>query len=265
MKKNIKLWIVLTIVAIMTVQSYHVQAQNKFNFGISVPTYFGTARFGDVLQYANERQGHTGKDALKFEAGTGFGLFGELEFNEEWTFDIYWQKYANKTNFGKNNADAFTPSANGSETSQYKMSHGIIGVGASRKAFQIKGYDVWIFSALSGGSRKFAWRPEGGDFSNERNTTNRLFIGQTEAPIYFNFGLSPKFSFADKFFFSPKIGYEMELMRGDGGAFHGGLVELVQPSYGAVNDNTTQTYPELEDKTLNRFFIELRVGMKLGK
>lgn len=263
MKKIIKLSYIAAITFCLAGTEY-AQAQNKFNFGFSIPTYFGTARFGDVLQYTNERQGHTGKDALKFGAGTGFGLFGELEFNKEWTFDIYWQKYSNKTNFGKSNVDAFTPSANGSTTSQYKMSHSIIGIGASRKAFQLKGQQIWIFSALSAGSRKFEWRPDGGDFSNERKTTNALFTGSTEAPIYFNFGLSPKFSFADKFFFSPKIGYEMEIMRGDGDAFHGGLAALVQPSYNATS-NTTKTYAELEDKSLNRFFIELRAGIKLGK
>src|SRR5690606_37783692 len=115
----------------------------------------------------------------------------------------------------KNNIDAFTPSANGAITSQYKISHGIIGIGASRKAFQIKGQQIWIFTALSAGSRKFEWRPDDGEFSKERRTTNRLFIAHTEAPIYFNLGLSPRFTLANKFFFSPKIGYEMELAKGD--------------------------------------------------
>src|SRR5690606_19873917 len=130
-------------------------------------------------------------------------------------------------------------------------------------SFAIKGYDVWIFSALSAGSRSFAYRNKGGEFSKERHANGRLFIAETEAPIYFNFGLSPKLSITDKFYISPKIGYEMELMRGDGKAFHGGLPELIQYSPNATN-NTTKTYVELEDKSLNRFFIELRAGMKLG-
>ena len=269
MKLFTKSSIGFAIVAIMIMQSYHVQAQYKFNFGISVPSYFGTGRFGSYLKMANEVQEHTGKDALSFGPSAGIGLFGELMY-DTWGFEIYWQKYANKTNFGKNNVDAYTPSAQGSDGSQYKMSHSIFGVGASRKAFGIKGYDVWVFSALSAGSRKHTWRPKGGDFSNERTTTNRLFIGSSEAPMYFNIGLSPKFTFAEKFVLSPKIGYEMELLKGDGDQFHGGLPELVQASY-ATNKSQADLqaimsgYGDAQKAHLNRFFVELRVGMKLGK
>src|SRR5690606_35043499 len=187
------------------VTGQHSHAQNKFTFGASIPNYYGTGRFGSYLDLTNDLQGHSGSDALQFKAlNLGIGLFGELEFNDKWSFDIYWQKYSHTTNFGKNNIDAFTPSANGSTSSQYKMSHGIMGVGLSRKTFDVKGYQVWIFSALSAGTRKFGWRPEGGSFSKERTTTNRLFISHEEKPIYFNFGLSPKIPFAKKFVFTPK-------------------------------------------------------------
>lgn len=268
MKHFTRLFIITIILA--TIQDNIAFSQNKFNFGLSSPVYFGTARFGNYLEMANELQGHTGNDALKFNPGTGFGIFGELEFSKKWTFDIYWQKYANKTNFGKSNVDAFTPSASGSATSQYKMSHSIIGIGASRKTFQVKGQQIWIFSALSAGSRKFAWRAENGDFSNERHTTNRLFIGSSEAPMFFNLGLSAKLNFANKFFFSPRIGYEMELMKGDGKAFGDGLPELVQASYSV---NTPQSdiqaivkeYADGNKANLNRIFIEFRAGIKLGK
>lgn len=259
----------LTTIILVTIQDNIAFSQNKFNIGISSPIYFGTGRFGSYLDMTNELQGHTGNDALKFRPSAGIGIFGELEFNEKWTFDIYWQKYTHKTNFGKNNIDGFTPNASGNTTSQYKMSHGIIGIGASRKAFQFKGQQLWLFSALSAGSRKFAWRPEGGDFSHERRTHNKLFIAATEAPIYFNLGVSSKFNFANKFFFGPKIGYEMELMKGDGKTFGGGLPELVQASY-AVNKPHADIqaimgqYADKQKASLNRFFIELRVGMKLG-
>src|SRR5690606_20224504 len=142
MKHFTKLFIITIISA--TIQDNIAFSQNKFNLGISSPIYFDTGRFGNYLEMKNELQGHTGADALKFNTGTGFGIFGELEFDEKWTFDIYWQKYANKTNFGKNNVDAFTPSSSGSTTSQYKMSHSIIGIGASRRAFQVKSQQIWI-------------------------------------------------------------------------------------------------------------------------
>lgn len=271
MKQFTKSWIVIVINAMLIFQSNDVQAQKKLHVGISEPSYFGTGRFDSYLDMTNEVQGNSGSDALSLSpVSFGVGLFGELEFESGWAFEVYWQKYANKTNLGKNNVDAYTADVQGADGSQYKMSHSIIGVGASRKAFQIKGYDVWIFSALSGGSRKFAWRPKGGDFSNERNTHNRLFIGSSEAPMYFNIGLSPRFTFAEKFVFSPKIGYEMELLKGDGGDFHSGLPELVQATYASNKSQAdlqaiTSSYADAQKANLNRFFIELRVGMRLGK
>lgn len=268
MKQITKSWIVIAIVVMMVFQDHCAHAQNKFNFGISLPSYLGTGRYDAYLDMKNELQGHTGQDALKFRPSTGIGFSGELVFSDKWGFEIYWQKYANKTNFGKNNADAFTASAAGSETSQYKMSHSIIGVGASRKTFAIKGFDIWIFSALSAGGRKFAWRPKGGEFSNERQTTNRLHVASSDAPMYFNIGLSPKFNFKDKFFFSPKIGYEMELLKATG--MYEGIYNTVLATYGT---NYSQAdlqaimgeYATRQEANLNRFFVELRVGMKLGK
>lgn len=262
-----KLFYIAAITFCFTSTAY-AQAQKKFNFGVSVPSYFGTGRYGSYLDMTNEIQSHTGSDALSFGPAIGMGLFGELEFGDKWVFEIYWQKYTNKTNFGKNNVDAYTPSTNGSATSQYKMSHGIIGVGASRKTFQIKGYDVWLFSALSGGSRKFAWRPENGSFSNERQTTNKLFIASSDAPMFFNIGLSPKFGFKDKFFFSPKIGYEMELIKGTG--MYEGIYNMILPTYSSNHSQSDLQammgeYTDRNKAALNRLFIELRVGIKLGK
>lgn len=266
MKKINKLFYIAAATFCLTNTAY-AQTKKKFNFGLSIPTYFGTGRYGSYLDMKNEVQGHTGNDALNFGQAIGMGLFAELKFGSEWAFEIYWQKYTNKTNFGKNNIDAYTLPG-GIQKSQYKISHGIIGVGASRKVFKIKGYDTWLFSALSAGSRKFAWRPEGGEFSNERRTTNKLFIASSDAPMFFNIGLSPKFNFKDKFFFSPKIGYEMELLKGTG--MYEGINNMVQASY-ATNYSQTDLqaimgeYTDKNKASLNRFFVELRVGMKLGK
>ena len=257
----------ITAIVLTVAPDNATYAQNKFHLGISTPHYFSTGRYGSYLDMQNEVQEHSGSDALKFRPSTGFGLFGELEFNGNFSFDIYYQKYSNKTNFGKNNVDNFTPIATG-KTSQYKISHSIIGVGISYKTFQIKGYDVWMFSALSGGSRKFTWRPKGGDFSNERRTTNRYFISSSDAPMYLSLGLSPRVTFANKFIFSPKIGYEMELMRNTG--MYEGMSNMVHATY-ATNYSQTDLqaimneYADKNKASLNRFFIELRVGMKLGK
>ena len=258
MKIFTKSLFITAVAALFTAKNDQLYAQNKFNMGISTPFYFGTARYGDLLQYANERHNYTGKDALSFGPAVGLGIFGELEFGSEWIFDVYWQKYANTTNFGKSGID-------GGAKAQYKMKHSIIGVGASRKAFQVMGQQLWMFTAIGGGGRSFFYRNEGGKFSKERRTSNKLFISATEAPIYFNIGLAPKFTVLDKFYISPKIGYEIELMRGDGKDFNAGLNELVQASYNAVNNNTTKSYAELSEKSLNRLFIELRAGIRLGK
>lgn len=261
MKQFNKLLFFTTIV-LAVLQDNNAFSQNKFNIGISSPTYFGTGRFGSYMEMKNEIQGHSGKDALKFRPSTGFGIFGELEFKEEWIFEMYYQKYSNKTNFGKNNVDNYTPTAAG-KTSQYKISHSIIGVGASRKAFKIKGYDMWIFSALSAGSRKYTWRPEGGEFSNERKTTNKTYLASSAAPMYLNIGLSPRFTFAKKFILSAKAGYEMEVLKGEGMY---GFWDIIQPTYATTNPNVDRSkYTDPQKASLNRFFIELRAGMKLGK
>ncbi|GAB1462577.1 hypothetical protein [Pedobacter sp.] len=259
-----KLFYITIITVCLTNIGY---AQKKFNFGISVPSYLGTGRYGNYLDMTNEIQGLTGNDALSFGPAIGMGLFGELEFGTDWAFEIYWQKYTNKTNFGKNNVDAFTLPG-GIQKSQYKMSHGIIGVGASRKIFKLQDQQVWFFSALSAGSRKFTWRPEGGSFSNERKTTNKTFMASSDAPMFFNIGLSPKFNFKDKFFFSPKIGYEMELIKGTG--MYEGIYNMILPTYGSprTQSDLQSIMNEYTDRTkapLNRFFIELRAGIKLGK
>lgn len=262
MKKSIYLLLIS-----LTFQNVII-AQNKFYIGLNSPFHFGSGRFGSYLDMKNEMQDHTGKDALKFGLSAGFGVFGSLLFEEDWSFDFYWNRFSQTTNFGKNNLDNFT--IGGASTTQYKITHGLIGVGASRKVFKIKDIHFWLFSSLSAGSRNFEWRTEDGEFSKERRTNNRLFIASTEAPIFLNIGLSPKFLFAEKFYFTPRIGFDLELMKGDGSAFGDGLPEIVQASYAVSKSQADMqaimsSYGNSQSSALNRFFIELRFGIKLGK
>lgn len=255
---SIKKTLGISLVLLLAGQSFSL-AQNKFNIGFGMPFYFGSARFGDLMQYANERQNYSGDDALAFRpAARGYSIWTELEFNRQWSFDIYWQRYNHKTNFGKSRID------NGAKV-QYRIRHSLFSVGASRIALRVKEQELWLFAALSGGSRTFAYRNEGGSFSKERTANGRLFIAHGEVPIYFQLGLTPKIALGKTFFVATRVGYEFELMRGDAKRFHGGLTELVQPSYHAVNNNTNKAYVDLDQKGMNRFFIELRAGWRLGK
>ena len=256
MKKSIYLLLIS-----LTFQNVII-AQNKFYIGLNSPFHFGSGRFGSYLDMKNEMQDHTGKDALKFGLSAGFGVFGSLLFEEDWSFDFYWNRFSQTTNFGKNNLDNFT--IGGASTTQYKITHGLIGVSASRKVFKYKSHDFWAFASLAGGKRSFEYRPKGGEFTNQRTINGRLFIASDEAPLFLNLGVSPKFSFGNKFFFSPRLGYELEIMRGDGDDFYGGLVEIVQPGFSIPNPQPkTKTYIELDKSSLNRLFLEFRVGFLL--
>ena len=253
----------VSIITLTSILSYQASAQNKFNVGLTTPVYFGTARFGDVFKYRNEIANYSGGEKTSFGPAMGYGIFGSLTFENEWTFDIYWRRNVNSTNYGKS-------SINPNKEEQYKMKHGVIGIGASRKVFKIKDIHFWLFSSLSAGSRNFEWRTEDGEFSKERRTNNRLFIASTEAPIFLNIGLSPKFVFAEKFYFTPRIGFDLELMKGDGSAFGDGLPEIVQASYAVSKSQADMqaimsSYGNSQSSALNRFFIELRFGIKLGK
>lgn len=247
----------VSIITLTSNLSYQASAQNKFNVGLTTPVYFGTARFGDVFKYRNEIANYSGGEKTSFGPAMGYGIFGSLTFENEWTFDIYWRRNVNSTNFGKS-------SINPNQEEQYKMKHGVIGIGASRKVFKYKSHDFWAFASLAGGKRSFEYRPKGGEFTNQRTINGRLFIASDEAPLFLNLGVSPKFSFGNKFFFSPRLGYELEIMRGDGDDFYGGLVEIVQPGFSIPNPQPkTKTYIELDKSSLNRLFLEFRVGFLL--
>jgi hypothetical protein len=245
------------LVITLLVSSITANAQNRFNVGLTSPVYFGAGRFEDVLKYRNEIANYDGSDATSFRPAFGFGFFASLEFQDKWTFDLNWQKTVNTTNFGKG-------SINPNQNEQYKMSIGLIGLGASRKVFKYKNHDFWAFGTLSGGKRSFEYRPEGGEFTNQRTINGRLFVASDEAPLFLTLGIAPKFFFKDKFYFSPRLGYDMEIMRGDGGDFYGGLVEIIQPGFGIPNPQPkTITYVELDERSLNRLFIEFRLGILL--
>lgn len=239
-------------ILVLAFGSLHSVAQQNlgFDFTIGSPVSLGRPKaYQQLLNDANGYHGFSNSDRSNFSPispGILVGLMVDTH-NGEWKWGLSLQRTAYKTSFGRNNRTQ-------PEEAQYKLRYWSMGFDVAKrmKELEVAGLKTKLYwvSGLYFGSASSEFRiGKDGDWQKQWPYGIAVVYDKTGL-ISWNNGLMAEVALTDFLFFYPRLSYQLTFS-GEKGA--PGLERYV--GYGS----------EDAYKRMNRLYLELTVGVRLGE
>ncbi|MFZ5972689.1 MAG: hypothetical protein ACOYXA_13965 [Bacteroidota bacterium] len=230
------------------------QGNIGFNFTIGSPMALGRPKSYQLLMdLANEYDGYEKGDRAKFapvSPGIALGMLVDTK-DGEWKWGLNIQRTSYKTTFGKNRQ--MLP-----ELTKYKVRHWYMGFDVARriKELEVKGLHtkLYFISGLYFGSATSQFRVGNDGEWQKQWPFGTGVVYDKSGLASWNNGLLAEIELADFLFFYPRLAYQLTFSGEEGPP---GLIQYVGYNGGSRFDEV--------NKRLNRLYLELTVGVRLGE